>query len=159
MMLPVGAPVAGAVALVLPFLHLAVVAVAPLAALIHLVLVRLLLVRDAWRVLGARRRRIGRWMLRLVFLWVGVPGYGLAAIPAAGVLLAAGVFAGLTTAAHHYVLWSLRREHQRAPAAAWERVVITVLVALTVALLAVTALVVLVVGWSLGALLGWLSEL
>jgi hypothetical protein len=72
------------------------------------------------RLLGTARRRFVRWLARLGFLWIGIPGYGLAATPILGIVPAVATFAGLTAAVHAYTSWSLTRESQRAPLAGWE---------------------------------------
>jgi hypothetical protein len=80
-LLLIGVPVALVLAIGLSALHLAAVAAAPLVVVVHLIVVRAWLVRETMRLLGAARRRFVRWLARLGFLWIGVPGYGLAATP------------------------------------------------------------------------------
>lgn len=152
--LEVGLPLAALVGLLLPWLHLAAAGVAPLLAVLHLVVVRLVLVGRARRLLGPARRLFNRWMSRFAFLWLGVPGYGLAALPVAGVVVAVGTFAGLTALVHHYTLWSLSRERARQPLAGWEKLVLAGLAVLTaVALAALLLLAVLV-----GGAVAWLGQ-
>lgn len=147
-------PVAAVIALMLPALHLAAAAVAPVLAVVHLVTVRLVLVGRGRRLLGTARRMFHRWITRLSFLWIGVPGWGLGAVPFLGVVAGAGTFAGLTVLAHHYTLWSLERERSRQPLALWEKLVLAALAILTVVLLALLVVLALVVGTAVT----WLAE-
>jgi len=151
-----GAAVA-AISLLMPLLHVTVVVAVPLLTVAHLVLVRLVLVRDACRLLGPSRRRFVRWLSRLSFLWLGIPGYGLTTIPVLGVVAGVGIFVGLTAAIHHYVLWSLGREHRRQPLMVWERLLVLGLIVLTLLATVVLAVAVIAVGWSASALVGWLQ--
>ena len=151
-LLPIGSAVAAAISLVVPLFHLGSAVAVPLLILAHLLTVRLLLIRDARRLLGAKRRMFNRWMARLSFLWFGCIGYGLTVIPVAGAIAGAGTFAGLTTVIHRYTLWSLDRERQRLPLAAWEKLVLAMLVLLTVIALVVALLLALVVGFSVAKL-------
>jgi len=138
----------------MPALHLAAAGLVPLLVVVHLVTVRLVVVGRSRRLLGATRRLFNRWISRLVFLWLGVPGYGLAAVPVVGVLVSVATFAGLTALVHHYTLWSLAREKARLPLALWEKVVLVALAVLTVALF--VALV--VVALAVGTAVAWLTE-
>jgi hypothetical protein len=156
MMIAGGVAVA-AISLLMPLLHVAVVAAVPLLAVAHLVLVRLVLVRSSTRLLGSSRRRFVRWFGRMAFLWIGVPGYGLTTIPVLGVIAGAGTFAGLTAAMHHYVLWGLGRESRREPLVFWERALVLGLIALTILVLAAALAIAAVVGLSVSALVSWLT--
>ncbi len=157
-MLLIGVPVVLLIAIGLSALHLAAVAAAPLIVVAHLVAVRLWLVRDAMRLLGAARRRFVRWLSRLSFLWIGIPGYGLAAAPLVGIMPAVAAYAGLTAAAHAYTSWSLTREFQRAPLAGWEKALLWGLALATLAALALLAALVAVLGWSATAIAEWLGS-
>jgi hypothetical protein len=153
-LLQFGLPVVAVVALLMPLLHLAAAGLVPVLVVAHLVTVRLVLVGPARRLLGSGRRLFNRWLSRLAFLWLGVPGYGLAAVPVAGVLVGVGVFAGLTAAVHQYTLWSLERERCRQPLALWEKLILGALVLLTVVLL-VTVVVLAVL---LGTAVAWVVD-
>ena len=157
-MLAAGVPTVAAVALVLPLLHVGAVAMAPLLVVVHLVAVRVWLLRDAFRLLGARRRRFLRWLTRLGFLWFGVLGYGAAAIPLVGVLAAVLTFVVLTTAVHAYAGWSVEQEWRRQGLARWERILLRVLVVATLLVLALLAVLAAAVGWSAAALVEWLGH-
>ena len=133
-------------------------AVAPLVVVVHLIVVRAWLVREAMRLLGTARRRFVRWLARLGFLWIGVPGYGLAATPLLGIVPAAATFAGLTAAVHAYTSWSLGREHERAPLAGWEVALLWGLVVVTALALVVVAVLVALLGWSATAIADWLAS-
>jgi hypothetical protein len=152
-MLMVGLPVVAVLSLGLPALHVTAVAAAPLLALVHLVVTRVYLMREPRRLLGRVRQRFLRWLSRLGFLWIGVPGYAVAATPLAGVVAGLGTFAGLTSAAWAYTRWGLSRERDRDPLASWERWLLRVLVVLTVLLIVAIVTVAAVVGWSVSALL------
>jgi hypothetical protein len=155
--LMIGVPVAIVVAIGLSMLHLAAVAAAPLVVVVHLVAVRLWLVRDAQRLLGPARKRFVRWLSRLAFLWIGIPGYGLAAAPLVGILPAVATFAGLTAAAHTYTGWSLAREFERAPLSGWEKALLWILALATLAALIGLAALVALLGWSAAAIAEWVS--
>jgi hypothetical protein len=152
-MLMVGLPVVAVLSLGLGALHVTAVAAAPLLALVHLVVTRVYLMREPRRLLGRVRQRFLRWLSRLGFLWVGVPGYAAAATPLVGVLAGLGTYAGLTSAAWAYTSWGLYRERDRDPLAAWERWLLRVLVALTLVLMVALLAVAAAVGWSISALL------
>ena len=154
-----GAGVSAAVAFTVPFTHLGAVLLVPLMVVVHLVLVRLLLVREAVRLLGRTRRLFNRWLTRLAFLWGGGIGYGLATLPLVGVLPAVGSCLALTAAAHHYALWGLRAERDRRPLAPWERVSLGCLALATVVVVVGGGLLTLAVGWSLVQLVDWLRSL
>ena len=141
----------------MPLLHVVAVFAVPLLTVASLVLVRLVLVRDACRLLGRSRRRFVRWLGRLGFLWIGIPGYGLTMVPVLGVVAGVATFAGLTTAMHHYVLWSLGREYRRQPLMVWERVLVIALILLTVAAGVVLVVLLAAIGWSVSALIGWMT--
>ena len=157
-MLLLGTPIVAVLVIALPLLHLGAVAAAPLLVVAHLVAVRIWLLRDISRLLGARRRRFVRWFCRLTFLWVGVFGYGLAAAPLAGVVPGVITFVTLTASAHGYARWSLARELERAPLERWEQILLTGLVALTLMAAVFRAVAVAVLGWSAGAVLEWLGQ-
>ncbi|PWB78182.1 MAG: hypothetical protein C3F15_02330 [Holophagae bacterium] len=157
-MLLIGVPVVFLIALSLSALHFAAVAAAPLIVVAHLVAVRLWLVRDAMRLLGPARKRFVRWLSRLAFLWIGIPGYGLAAAPLVGTVPAVATFAGLTAAVHAYTRWSLTREFQRAPLAGWEVALLWGLAVVTLAALALVAALVAAFGWSAAAIAEWVSS-
>jgi len=156
-MLLIGSPVVVAILIGIPLIHLGAVAMAPLFAVVHLIVVRVYLIREAQRVLGARRRLFVRWLGRLVFLWVGVPGYAMAVVPLAGLIPGLITYGGLTTAAWTYVRWSLAEERDRAPLSRWEKWLLIGL--LTLSIVALVALVSLgaAAGFSVVALQNWLA--
>ncbi|HOC42577.1 MAG TPA: hypothetical protein PKJ99_06085 [Thermoanaerobaculales bacterium] len=157
-MLMVGIPVVLVLALGLSTLHVGAVAAAPLVVVVHLIVVRVWLVRDARRLLGATRRSFVRWLSRLSFLWLGIPGYGLAAAPLVGLAPAVVTFTGLTAAVHAYSSWSLGRERQRAPLAGWERALLWGLAAVTVLTVVIVAALLALVGWSATAVIDWVRS-
>ena len=152
-----GAAATAAVALALPVAHLAAVLLVPLMVASHLLAVRLLLVGDAVRLLGRRRRLFNRWLTRLAFLWVGGLGYGLGTAPLIGVVPAVGVFLALTAAAHHYTLWGLRAERDRRSLTGWEKLSFGCVGLLTLAVLLLAVLLLAAVGWSLSHVVSWLD--
>lgn len=156
-MIMAGGAAVAAVSLLMPLLHVAAVVAVPLLTILNLVLVRLVLVRDACRLLGRTRKRFVRWFGRLTFLWIGIPGYGLTTVPVIGVIAGVGTFIGLTSAMHHYVLWSLGREYRRLPLMMWERTLVIGLILLTVTAGVVLLVVLAAIGWSVSALVSWLT--
>jgi hypothetical protein len=156
-MLFVGTPLVALLLLFLSVLHIGAVAIAPLWAVVHLVVTRFYLVREPRRLLGPVRRRFVRWLCRLCYLWVGVPGYAMAAAPLVGLVPGMVTYAGLTTATWAYLKWSLTEERERAPLAGWEKGLLTVLA--VVSLIAVVLLAALIagVGVSAALLTNWLA--
>jgi hypothetical protein len=155
----VGGPVVAIISAAMPLLHAAALFVAPLLAVAHLLILRLVLVRDANRLLEPARRRFNRWLARFAFLWIGLPGYALTATPLAGIVFGAGTYLLLNTAIHGYARWSLRREHLRQPLATWETLLLVTLAVATLLLALVLIGVTALLGWSVAALVEWLASL
>jgi hypothetical protein len=151
-MLAWGVPIAAAIGIVMPFMHVGALAVVPLLTAVHLVIVRVVLVRDAQRLLRPVRRLLNRWLARFAFLWVGLPGYGAMTAPVVGVVIGAGTFALLTTVVHVSTLVSLQRERSGQELALWEKLVPAVLAVLSVTLLVLMICVAIIFGWSVMAL-------
>ncbi len=152
-MLVVGLPVVALLAIVAPFLHLAAVAAVPLVTGIHLAAARIVLARPAKPLLGSMRRLLLRWLARLAFLWIGLPGYGSMTVPVVGVATGAATFAALTSLVHFSTLQGLRRERAGRPLARWEKVVPIALAVLTVGFVVAAIGLGLLLGWSVTALL------
>ena len=149
-----GAPSVAAVAIFVPLLHVGAVFAIPVVILVHLVVVRLALVRDAQRLLGPVRRLLNRWTIRFAFLWLGLPGYGAMTVPVLGIVLGAGTFVVLTTIAHVSTLAALQRERSGQPLSRWEKVVPVALAVLTVVTLLVLIGVAVLFGWTVAAIAG-----
>ena len=105
-----GVPTVAVIAIAMPFIHIGALAVVPLLIAVHLVIVRVVLVRDAQRLLRPMRRLLNRWLARFSFLWIGLPGYGAMTVPVVGVVLGAGTFVLLTSIVHVSTTVSLNRE-------------------------------------------------
>lgn len=142
-----GTPVAAVIAIVMPFVHVGALAVVPLLVAVHLVVVRVVLVRQTQRLLRPMRRFLNRWLTRFAFLWIGLPGYGAMTVPVVGLLFGAGTFALLTSIVHVSAAVSLERERSAKELARWEKGVPIVLAVLSIGLLLILV--------SLGALFGW----
>lgn len=142
-----GVPTAAVIAIVMPFVHIGALAVVPLVVAIHLVIVRVMLVRDAQRLLRPMRRLLNRWLARFSFLWIGLPGYGAMTVPVVGVVLGAGTFVVLTSIVNVSTAVSLNREHRGQELASWEKLVPVVLAVLSI------GLILLVIGFA--AIFGW----
>ncbi|MCU0305324.1 MAG: hypothetical protein MUC56_14825 [Thermoanaerobaculales bacterium] len=152
-----GVPTVAVLAAMVSLIHIGGVLLAPLVALIHLVTLRLFLVREARRYLGPTRRLFTRWAARFAFLWLGLPGYAAMATPLVGIIVGVATFVVLTGIVHVYTAWSLARESARLPMLAAEKAAMVALAALT---LLVTAAVVIggaVLGWSVMTLIDRLS--
>jgi hypothetical protein len=147
-----GAAAAAAVALLTPLLHALAVVVVPLTVAVHLVVVRVFLVRDAQRLMAPMRRVLNRWLLRFSFLWIGLPGYGAMTVPVAGVVLGVGTFVVLTTVAHVVTRLGLERERAGRPLAGWEKAAPAALAVLTVTALLVMIGLAVLLGWSVAAI-------
>jgi len=152
-----GTPAVAVLSLGLPLLHAGSVLVIPLMVVAHLIVVRLFLIRDAARMLGAARRRFVRWFCRFGFLWIGLPGYALAAVPVAGVIPAVATYLMMTTAVHRYSGWSLEQERLRRPLLGWEKLLLTALAVLTLIVVMGLVMAAALVGWSVAALIDWLG--
>jgi hypothetical protein len=151
-MLGWGSAAAAVIALVTPLLHAFAVVAVPLTVASHLVAVRVLLVRDAQKLMGPLRRWLNRWLTRFAFLWIGLPGYGAMTAPLVGVVVGTGTFCLLTSLAHVSTSIGLQRERSASPLAWWEKAVPAALAIVTVlALLTVIALAALL-GWSVMAI-------
>jgi hypothetical protein len=157
-MLIVGTPIVAAVGLVVPFLHFGAVAVVPLLVACHLVVARVVLVRDAQRMLGPVRRTLNRWLARFSFLWIGLPGYGAMVAPVAGLVVGVGTFALLTSVVHVSTLVGLERERRGEKLAAWEKVLPAVFAVFSVLAIAVAVALAVAFGWSVMALVERLRQ-
>jgi hypothetical protein len=151
-----GVPAVAITALAASFLHLGGVVLAPLTALIHLLVLRIYLVREARRYLGPARRLFTRWAARLAFLWLGLPGYAAMTVPMAGIVAGVATFVVLTEIVHVYTGWSLARERAGQPILAWETVLLATLATLTVVAVLAVMIAAAVLGWSAVVLVDWL---
>ncbi len=125
-------------------------------ALVHLVVLRVCVVREARRYLGPTRRLFTRWAARFVFLWLGLPGYAAMAVPLAGIVSGVATFVVLTEIVHVYTAWSLAREQSRQPMLAWETVLMATLATVTIVVIVGIVLGGVVLGWSVVTLVDWL---
>jgi hypothetical protein len=148
-----GVPIAAVIALAMPFVHVGALAVVPLLAAVHLVTVRVVLARDAQRLLRPMRRLLNRWLARFSFLWIGLPGYGAMVVPVVGVVLGAGTFVLLTSIVHVSTAVSLNRERTGQGLAPWEKVVPIVLAVISIGLILLAAGAAALFGWSVMAIL------
>jgi len=142
-----GAPTIAIIAVAASTVHVGGVLLSPLVAVVHMVLLRVYLVREARGYLGRTRRLFTRWTARFAFLWLGLPGYAAMAAPLVGIVSGVATFVVLTGVIHVYTAWSLQRERVKAPLMLWEKALMTVL-----ALVTAMVIVALVIG---GALVGW----
>jgi hypothetical protein len=156
--LMVGVPAVAALALAMPFLHLGAVALAPIFAVIHLVVARWYLTSDGVRLMGATRRRFNRWLARFAFLWLGVAGYAAMVTPVVGILVGIATFTGLTSIVHIYAHWSLGQEYRKLPLMRWERILLMVLFVVTLFVLGAVIALAAVLGWSVTVLTQWISS-
>jgi len=138
-MLAWGAPIMALIAVAMPLVHVGALAVVPLLVAVHLVLVRVVLVRDAQRLLGPVRRLLNRWLARFSFLWIGLPGYGAMTVPVIGVLVGVGTFAVLTSLSGRKL-------------ARWEKLVPIVLAVLSIGFLVIAISIAVLFGWSMMAI-------
>jgi hypothetical protein len=136
----------------MPFAHVGALAVVPVLVAVHLVLVRVVLVRDAQRLLGPVRRLLNRWLARFSFLWIGIPGYGAMVVPIAGVLVGVGTFTVLTSLVHVSTMVSLQRERSGRKLARWEKVVPIALAALSIGFILIVISIAILFGWSVTAI-------
>jgi len=148
-----GAPTVAVIAIAMPFVHIGALAVVPLLVAVHLVIVRVVLVRDAQRLLRPMRRFLNRWLARFSFLWIGLSGYGAMTIPVVGVVLGAGTFALLTSIVHVSTTVSLNRERTGQELAPWEKLVPVVLAVISIGLILLAIGVAALFGWSVMAIM------
>ncbi len=151
-MLAWGVPIVALIGVAMPFVHVGALAVVPVMVAVHLVLVRVVLVRDAQRLLGPVRRLLNRWLARFSFLWIGIPGYGAMVVPIAGVLVGAGTFTVLTSLVHVSTMVSLQRERSGRKLARWEKLVPIVLAVLSIGFIVIVILIGMLFGWSILAI-------
>ncbi len=148
-----GVPIVAAIAIAMPFIHIGALAVVPLLVAINLVIVRVVLVRDAQRLLRPMRRLLNRWLARLSFLWIGLPGYGAMTVPVVGVFLGAATFVLLTSIVHVSTTVSLNRESTGQDLAPWEKLVPFVLAVVSIGLILLAIGVAAFFGWSVMAIM------
>ena len=151
-LLAYGAPIVAVIAIAMPFVHIGALAVVPLLIAVHLVVVRIVLVRDAQRLLGPMRRLLNRWMARFAFLWIGLPGYGAMTVPVVGLVLGVGTFAILTSVVHVSTAVSLDRERSNKELAPWEKFVPMVLAVISIGLILLAIGFAALFGWSVMAI-------
>ena len=148
-----GVPIAAVVAVVMPLVHIGALAVVPLLIAVHLVTVRVVLVRDAQRLLRPVRRLLNRWLARFSFLWIGLPGYGAMTVPVVGVVLGTGTFVLLTSIVHVSTTVSLNRERTGQELAPWEKFVPIVLAVISIGLIVLAIGLAAFFGWSVMAIM------
>jgi len=149
-------PAIAILAVTASLIHIGGVLLAPLVALVHLVVLRVYVVREARRYLGPTRRLFTRWTARFAFLWLGLPGYAAMAVPLAGILSGVVTFVVLTEVVHVYTAWSLAREHSGQPMLAWEKVLMATAATVTIVVIVGVVIGGVAVGWSVVALIDWL---
>jgi len=147
-----GVPVMALIALVMPFVHVGALAVVPLLTAVHLVITRVMVVREAQRLLRPVRRLLNRWLARFSFLWIGLPGYGAMTVPIVGIALGVGTFVVLTSVVHLSTAISLERERCGKPLARWEKLLPIVLAVLSIGLLLLVIAAAVLFGWSVMAI-------
>ena len=147
-----GLPITAVVGIVMPLLHFGALAVVPLLLATHLVVCRLVLVRNAQRLLGPVRRLLNRWLARFAFLWIGLPGYGAMTVPLVGVVAGVATFAVLTSVVHVSTVWSLQRERNGRALAPWEKAVPIVFAVLTIGFVLLAVTLAMAFGWSVIAI-------
>ncbi|MFA6954665.1 MAG: hypothetical protein WC538_02195 [Thermoanaerobaculia bacterium] len=130
----IGTPIAALISLGGPLVHWgpAIVIALPLFSIAHAIAFRIVLAGEPRRLLGKRRRFFTRNISRWAFLLLTLGGYSFTAIPVVGAFAGAAVFAGVTWLAYTHLMWSLRRERDRAPLLAAEKVALAVIVVLLV---------------------------
>ena len=153
-----GAPITAVIALAMPLVHFGAIAVVPLLVGLHLVVARVVLVRDAQRLLRPVRKFLNRWLGRFAFLWIGLPGYGAMTVPLVGILVGVGTFALLTSVVHVSTMVGLEREKAGKDLAVWEKLVPVALAVLTVGLLLVGMALAVLFGWSAAAIMDWMQS-
>jgi hypothetical protein len=148
-----GSPIVAVIAIAMPFVHIGALAVVPLLVAVHLVIVRVVLVRDAQRLLRPMRRLLNRWLVRFSFLWIGLPGYGAMTVPVVGVVLGVGTFVLLTSIVNVSTILSLNRERTGQELALWEKLVPIVLAVISIGLILMAIAVAGLFGWSVMAIM------
>ncbi|MEJ2581170.1 MAG: hypothetical protein P8127_05960 [Acidobacteriota bacterium] len=148
-----GTPPVAVVAIVMPLVHIGALAVVPLVVAAHLVVVRIVLVRDAQRLLRPVRRLLNRWLGRFAFLWLGLPGYGAMTVPVAGIAVGAGTFALLTSIVHLSTAVSLERERKGKELAGWEKTLPITLAVISIVLILLAVAAAALLGWSVAGIM------
>ena len=146
------------IAVAASLIHIGGVLLAPIVALVHLVVLRICVVREARRYLGPTRRLFTRWAARFTFLWLGLPGYAAMAMPLAGIIGGVATFVVLTEVVHVYTAWSLARERSHQPMLAWETVLMATLATITIVVIVGIIIGGVVIGWSAATLIDWLRN-
>lgn len=151
-----GIPAIVVIAIAASLMHIGGVLLAPLVAFVHLVVLRVYVVREARRYLGPTRRMFTRWSARFTFLWLGLPGYATMAVPLAGIVGGVATFVVLTEIVCVYSAWSLARERSHQPLLAWETVLMATFATVTIVVIVGLVIGGVAVGWSVAALVDWL---
>lgn len=151
-----GVPAIAIIAVAASLLHIGGVLLAPLVAFVHLVVLRVFVVREARHYLGSTRRLFTRWAARFAFLWLGLPGYAAMAVPIVGIISGVATFVVLTEIVHVYTAWSLARQRGGQPLLAWETVLMATLATVTIVVMAGIILGGVVLGWSVVTVVDWL---
>jgi hypothetical protein len=125
-----GAPTVVVIAIAMPFAHIGALAIVPLLVAVHLVIVRVVLVRDAQRLLRPMRRLLNRWLARFSFLWTL-----------------------LTSIVNVSTAVSLERERSGKELARWEKLVPIVLAVISIGLILLAIGVAALFGWSVMAIM------
>jgi hypothetical protein len=153
-----GVPAIAVIAVAASLIHIGGVLLAPIVALVHLVVLRVYVVREARRYLGPTRRLFTRWVARFAFLWLGLPGYASMAVPLAGIVGGVATFVVLTEVVHVYTAWGLARERSHQPLLAWEKVMMATLAAISIVVIAGIIVGGVVIGWSAATFIDWLRN-
>ncbi len=153
-----GVPAVAVLAVTASLIHIGGVLLAPLVAVVHLVVLRIYVLREARQYLGPTRRLFTRWTARFAFLWLGLPGYAAMAIPLAGIVGGLATFVVLTEVVNVYTAWSLARERSRQPLLVWETVLMATLATITIVVIVGIVIGGVVVGWSVVTLIDWLRS-
>lgn len=153
-----GVPTVAVLAVSASLIHVGGIVLAPLTALVHMVVLRVVVVRETRSYLGTTRKIFTRWTTRFAFLWLGLPGYAAMAAPLVGIVVGVATFVMLTGIVHVYTSWSLACEHSRQPLAVWEKVLVSGLALVTFMVLVIALIGAVVVGWSVTTLVEWMSS-
>lgn len=108
----------------------------------HAISTRVCLVRVPRQLMSPKRRFFIRWIPRMGFLSLGIPGYCvLSPIPTVGIVFGIVTYVSLTFIAKAYVKYCLKRERVQLPLAWWESFILWMIASAILSIIALAWLV------------------
>lgn len=124
----------------------------------HAIATRVYLVRVPRQLMSPMRRFFIRWVPRMGFLSLGIPGYCVfSPIPTVGIVFGIVTYVFLTVLVKSYVTYCLKKEREQLPLAWWESFILLIFAGAIFSIIAVAWLVGLIVKLC-AHLIPWLGQ-